>query len=212
MNTEHLFLPMEPDRSISSRFLSNARRAGTVIVLLIVLGLGATSCAANTAKTFPSGDHTRNSAGRRKSAGWCFGKTTSTAGGGRVGTEDACHWERAMRGVRPMLPRQLRLPRGMQMRPRVPLNEDCWLGINGVSRKWSGADYRKRIKEWVLALNKAGLTVILDLHWSAPGDLEALGQWPMPDADHALTFRKEVAQSTSRPIHPSSSIYSTNLR
>jgi endoglucanase len=80
---------------------------------------------------------------------------------------------------------------------RVPLNEDCWLGINGVPSKYSGAAYRTAIKKWVSALNKQGMVVILDLHWSAPGPYEATQQWPMADADHSVTFWSQVASTFS---------------
>jgi endoglucanase len=76
---------------------------------------------------------------------------------------------------------------------RVPLNEDCWLGINGVPPQLSGAAYQNQIKSWVADLNAAGLVAILDLHWSAPGTTEALQQWPMADADHSITFWSQVA-------------------
>jgi hypothetical protein len=76
---------------------------------------------------------------------------------------------------------------------RIPLNEDCWLGINGAPNKYSASDYRSGIKRWVQDLNAAGLEVILDLHWSAPAGIQASGQWPMADADHATTFWTQVA-------------------
>src|SRR6266705_4014692 len=49
---------------------------------------------------------------------------------------------------------------------RVPLNETCWLGINGVAPAYSGDSYRRAIAAYVALLNRAGLVVILDLHWS----------------------------------------------
>jgi endoglucanase len=76
---------------------------------------------------------------------------------------------------------------------RVPLNEDCWLGINGAPAAYSGLAYREMITDWVEDLNAAGLVVILDLHWSAPGDIEATEQWPMADANHSITFWTQVA-------------------
>lgn len=76
---------------------------------------------------------------------------------------------------------------------RVPLNEDCWLGLNGVTAQMSAAAYRALIERWVGALHRAGLVTILDLHWSAPGDYVADGQWPMADADHSITFWSQVA-------------------
>jgi hypothetical protein len=74
---------------------------------------------------------------------------------------------------------------------RVPLNEDCWLDINGVL--FGGVAYQKAIERYVSTLEAAGIYVILDLHWAAPGAYEAESQWPMADADHAPTFWKSVA-------------------
>jgi hypothetical protein len=76
---------------------------------------------------------------------------------------------------------------------RVPLNEDCWLGINGV--KVGGAAYRRAIKQYVRTLQAAGLIVILDLHWAAPGKYLADSQWPMADANHAPAFWRSVARA-----------------
>ena len=74
---------------------------------------------------------------------------------------------------------------------RVPLNEDCWLGINGVVT--GGAEYRDQIVRYVRTLESFGLYVILDLHWSAPGTHIAATQWPMADADHSPAFWKSMA-------------------
>ena len=52
---------------------------------------------------------------------------------------------------------------------RVPLNEDCWLGINGVSGAVSGTAYQHAIERYVQTLESYGLVAILDLHWAAPG-------------------------------------------
>jgi hypothetical protein len=74
---------------------------------------------------------------------------------------------------------------------RVPLNEDCWLGINGV--EVGGQAYQDAIAKEVAAAHAAGLYVILDLHWTAPGTQRALSQNPMADADHSITFWQQVA-------------------
>ena len=76
---------------------------------------------------------------------------------------------------------------------RLPLNEDCWLGIDGAAPAASGAAYRADVERYVAALNAAGLYVILDLHWAAPGAILATEQWPMADADHAPTFWRSVS-------------------
>src|SRR2546428_11040133 len=71
---------------------------------------------------------------------------------------------------------------------RVPLNETCWLGINGVAPAYSGDNYRQTISAFVGRLNRAGLVVILELHWSAADTAVALGQAPTPDRDHTPEF------------------------
>lgn len=76
---------------------------------------------------------------------------------------------------------------------RVPLNESCWLGINGVSPSYGGQAYRDAITAWVSRLHAAGLVAVLDLHWSAPGTTLATGQQVMADADHSPAFWTSVA-------------------
>lgn len=76
---------------------------------------------------------------------------------------------------------------------RVPLNEDCWLGINGVNSAYAGSNYQTAIVNYVKALNAAGAVAILDLHWNAPGSTLATGQQVMADADHSPAFWTSVA-------------------
>ena len=76
---------------------------------------------------------------------------------------------------------------------RVPLNEDCWLNINGVNPAYGGATYQNAVLNYVKLLHQHSLYVILDLHWNAPGTQRATGQQPMPDADHSPAFWRSVA-------------------
>ena len=76
---------------------------------------------------------------------------------------------------------------------RVPLNEDCWLAVNGVNSAYAGANYQNAIVGFVQRLQAHGLDVILDLHWGAAGSQLALGQEMAPDADHAPAFWSSVA-------------------
>src|SRR5262249_33423401 len=77
---------------------------------------------------------------------------------------------------------------------RVPLNEDCWLGVNlPASNPNIGVPYQQAIINFVQALNNAGLYVILDLHWNAPGTHVANQQQPMADLDHGPAFWSSVA-------------------
>ena len=78
---------------------------------------------------------------------------------------------------------------------RVPLNEDCWLGINGVAAAYGGANYQSAITAWVNLLTKNGLVVIVDLHWTAPGTTLAKSQAPMADADHSPATWSQVAKT-----------------
>src|SRR3954453_2404183 len=78
---------------------------------------------------------------------------------------------------------------------RVPLNEDCWLGINGVASNLSGTTYQQAIVNYVNLLNQNGLYAILELHWSAPGSTLATAQNPMPDQDHSPAFWTSVANA-----------------
>ena len=78
---------------------------------------------------------------------------------------------------------------------RIPLNEDCWLGINGVDPSMGGATYQQAVVNYVNTLNANGMVAILDLHWGAPGTTPADKQTPMPDADHTPAFWTSVANT-----------------
>ena len=78
---------------------------------------------------------------------------------------------------------------------RIPLNEDCWLGINGVAPAMGGATYQQAVVDYVNLLNSNGIVAILDLHWGAPGTTAADKQTPMPDLDHTPAFWTSVANT-----------------
>jgi hypothetical protein len=78
---------------------------------------------------------------------------------------------------------------------RVNLNDACWLGINGVSSTYGGANYQAAIKDYVTRITAKGMYVILDLHWSNPGTSLATDQLVMADRDHANTFWAGVANA-----------------
>jgi hypothetical protein len=78
---------------------------------------------------------------------------------------------------------------------RVPLNEDCWLNINGVKPEYGGQNYINAVTGYVNLLTSNQLAVIIDLHWSASGSTPATKQTPMPDQDHAGQFWDSVART-----------------
>ncbi|MGA5299421.1 glycoside hydrolase family 5 protein [Nucisporomicrobium flavum] len=76
---------------------------------------------------------------------------------------------------------------------RMPLNEQCWLGLPSVPAEYAGEAYRSAVRTFVERLNDAGLVAVLDLHRSAPGDGVPREQEPMPDRDHSPGFWRSVA-------------------
>ena len=84
---------------------------------------------------------------------------------------------------------------------RIPLNEASWLGqpctdTRGVVRDPDpGNNYRASVQEQVRQAIKAGLYVIVDLHWSAPGDTCPMLQTQMANADHSIDFWISVANT-----------------
>jgi hypothetical protein len=77
---------------------------------------------------------------------------------------------------------------------RIPLNQDCWLGEDGLPRFGTVRGYRAAVKRWVAKLHRAGLAVIVDLHWSGPAGLVADGLRAMPD-DRSDDFWRSVART-----------------
>jgi hypothetical protein len=81
---------------------------------------------------------------------------------------------------------------------RVPMNESCWLGINGAPPEYSGDKYKAAILSYVKVLHKHKLIPILELHWAAPGGILSDGQvsqLPMPNADHTPAMWTDVAKT-----------------
>src|SRR5579875_1473291 len=79
---------------------------------------------------------------------------------------------------------------------RLPVNEDCWLGINGYpAAQYTAATYQQTIVNYVNLLTSNNFIVIFDLQWSAPGTTQANKQVPMPDLDHAPAFWTSVANT-----------------
>jgi hypothetical protein len=76
---------------------------------------------------------------------------------------------------------------------RLGLNEDCWLGVNGVSSTYAGDNYQRAVIDYVNELTANGIYAIVDLHWSAPGTVPATSLRAMPDQDHSSAFWESVA-------------------
>ena len=85
---------------------------------------------------------------------------------------------------------------------RIPLNEECWLGINGAPAAYSGVNYQNFVKKLVDNLSKMGMYVVLDDHWSGagnwlPGKDVYSGEYSngqnVGPSDHALDFWNSIA-------------------
>jgi hypothetical protein len=85
----------------------------------------------------------------------------------------------------------------------IGLNEDCWLGINGVPSQYGGQNYIDAIKAEVSAAEADGLYPVVGFFWGDPGseladssnDPNGGGQPALPDDDHAPLFWEEVADT-----------------
>ena len=80
------------------------------------------------------------------------------------------------------------------------LNEASWLGAtctdsdSGIARSADpGGNYRSAIQTQVQQANAAGLYVILELHWAAPGTTCPEVQTQMANADHSIDCWSSVA-------------------
>jgi hypothetical protein len=78
---------------------------------------------------------------------------------------------------------------------RIPINEDCWLGINGVPASEGGATYRNAIVAYVNELQQVGIIPEISLMWAAPGTYPATYQSDAPDEDHSPAVWASMAQT-----------------
>ena len=76
---------------------------------------------------------------------------------------------------------------------RVLLNEDCWLGINGIPAQYSGTNYQNAIVGYVNLLHSFGMYAEVSLIWGAPGKYKATYQPDAPDEDHSPAMWSSMA-------------------
>ena len=50
---------------------------------------------------------------------------------------------------------------------RLPMNEDCWLGVKGVPANFSGVKYQQSFVAFIEKLLSRGFVVVMDLHWTS---------------------------------------------
>jgi hypothetical protein len=85
---------------------------------------------------------------------------------------------------------------------RIPLNEECWLGLSNIQPAYGGANYVNAVKDLVARVKAHGMTPMLELHWSwgqytgnsaGCSDVHASCQKPMPDMQYTPAFWTSVA-------------------
>ncbi len=85
---------------------------------------------------------------------------------------------------------------------RIPLNEECWLGLSDIKPEYGGTNYINAVKDLVARVEAHGMTPILEMHWSygqytgnsaGCSDVHATCQKPMPDMSYAPSFWASVA-------------------
>jgi hypothetical protein len=79
---------------------------------------------------------------------------------------------------------------------RIQLNEDCWLGINGVNPAYSGSNYKQAIVAYVKLLRSNGIYTIVTLTDTAPGTtLSTDAGYQMPDESHSPKVWRQIANN-----------------
>lgn len=162
---------------------ARARLASSIAIAALVGAVAAAPCAAASLSLSVAGNHFVDAAGR----------TVRLLGVDEESTEYACYYGYAYANVPLDAGDAAAIAAWGADAVRIPLNEDCWLGINGLpAGGLSAAGYQQAVEQYIGELNADGIYAILDLHWSAPGALQSDGQRPMPD-DHSVAFWKSVA-------------------
>jgi endoglucanase len=166
------------------------RRCVLLIFCGLIVGVGATSAAPASPEAGKRGLHV---VGNRLVD--AKGRTVHLRGVNRAGTEYACvqGWgffdgPNSAASVRAMAAWRMNAI-------RIPLNETCWLAINGVKAQYSGANYRRAIVNYVKLLHRHNMYAELSLMWAAPGSYRATYQPSAPDKDHSPAFWSSLAKT-----------------
>lgn len=87
---------------------------------------------------------------------------------------------------------------------RIPLNEECWLGLSNIDPAYAGANYINAVKGLVAKVKAHGMTPVVELHWThgqytgnsaGCSDVHASCQKPMPDMQYTPSFWASVANT-----------------
>jgi endoglucanase len=76
---------------------------------------------------------------------------------------------------------------------RIPVNEDCWLGRNGLPASLTAADYRTQIALYARTLVRNGMYVMIDLHFAEVNGAASTTFAAMPDSAYGPQVWKSIA-------------------
>jgi hypothetical protein len=87
---------------------------------------------------------------------------------------------------------------------RLPLNQDCWLGtraapVSDQFEERTPVDYRSAVQDFVDALNRHGMVVVLDLHSRKRMGEPEFGNLAMPDSESLAFWRSVASQYRGNP-------------
>jgi endoglucanase len=178
-------------RLAAARACDGRRRISRVLGMVVIVVLGVPMAASASMGVRVSGNRLID--GERA--------TIRLLGVNRAGTKYACAQGWGMFDG-PSNPASIAAMRTWKIRSvAIPLNEACWLGLPGVSRRYGGGRYRGAIRAYVRLLERFGIYPILRLSTAAPGsDINdgSHGELEMADADHAPAFWRSVAETFKR--------------
>jgi endoglucanase len=119
------------------------------------------------------------------------GQTVVLRGANRMGFEYSCVQGQGLIGNTPLDLASVTAMKSWGINTvRLPLNEHCWLGVEGSP---TGETYRQGVQNYVNLLTANNVYVILSLHWSAAAGQSANGQQAMPNTSYSRDFWTSVA-------------------
>ena len=78
---------------------------------------------------------------------------------------------------------------------RIPVNEDCWLGRNGLPGSLNASAYRDQIASYARTLVNHGMYVLIDLHFAEVNGAPSTTFAPMADAAYGPAVWKSIAST-----------------
>ncbi len=164
--------------------------AWVVAAIALAVALGATSAA--SALRDASRGPTIRVQGRQLVDG--AGRAVQLRGVNRAAFESRCTYDDSGFADGPVDQASVTAMRGWKINVvRLTLNEDCWLGVNGLPLGGDTAGYRAAVRGYVALLRSNGLYVMPVVEEFGPGTQRSTQIDYMPDNSHMPAFWRSVA-------------------